>query len=189
MAAWWAVARMSLEAAVRSVRGVPSEAAAAKAAVMPGTISKGMLRGAEGGDLLAGAAEDEGVAGLEAEDGIAGACSIEHEGVDLGLGDARLPAALADGEGAGGGVGEGEDSGGDEVVGEDEGGGGEEAGGAEGEEVGVAGAGADEVDVTGLGCGTRRSRFLLGSSGGWGWAGWGWCRAWRRARVREGQAS
>jgi hypothetical protein len=40
--AWWAVARMSFEAAVRSVSGVLRQAATAKAAVIPGTISKEM---------------------------------------------------------------------------------------------------------------------------------------------------
>ena len=41
-AAWCAVAKMSFEAELRSVSGVLSAAATAKAAVMPGTISKGM---------------------------------------------------------------------------------------------------------------------------------------------------
>ena len=70
-AAWWAVARISLRRPLRSVSGVWSEAATAKAAVMPGTISKGMWAFAESFDLFVGAAEDERVAGFEAEDGAA----------------------------------------------------------------------------------------------------------------------
>jgi hypothetical protein len=100
-AAWWAVAKMSLEAELRSVSGVFSAAATAKAAVMPGTISKGIPASRERGDLFAGAAEDERVAGLEADDGAAGAGVFEHERVNAGLGDARLAAALADGDDSG----------------------------------------------------------------------------------------
>ncbi len=115
--------------------------------------------GAEGFHFLVGAAEDEGVAGLETQDGAACVCMLKHEGVDAGLGDARLAAAFADWDDERGGVGEGEDVVGDEVVGEDDGGGLEETEGAEGEEVGVAGASAAEVDVAGLG---------FGGSGLWG---------------------
>ena len=71
-----------MEAAARSVRGVLRAAATAKAAVMPGIISKGMLCGGEGVDLFSGAAEDERVAGFEAEDGFVPEGVLEHEGVD-----------------------------------------------------------------------------------------------------------
>ena len=78
------------------------------------------------------------------------ACVLEHELVDAGLGDARLSAALADGDDEGGRAGEVEDLVGDEVVGEDDVRGFEQVGGAQGEERGVAGACSDEVDVAGF---------------------------------------
>ena len=88
---------------------------------------------AEEGDFLARSAEDERVAGFQAQDGTAGAGVLEHEVVDLGLGDAGLAAAFADGDDFGGGAGKGENFFGDEVVGEDDVGGLEELDGAESE--------------------------------------------------------
>ena len=76
---------------------------------------------------------------------------LEHEIVDLGLGNARLAAALADGDDERGGAGEFEDLVGDEVVGKDDVGGLDELDGADGEEIWVAGTGSGEVDVAGLG--------------------------------------
>jgi hypothetical protein len=58
---------------------------------------------------------------------------LEHEGVDLGLGDAGLSTALADRDDFGGGAGEGEDFVGDQVVGKDDVGGLEELDRAKGE--------------------------------------------------------
>lgn len=133
---------------------------------------------AEEGDLFAGATEDEGVAGFEAEDGAVGAGVLEHEGVDLGLCDAGLATALADGDDFGGGAGEGEDFVGDEVVGEDDLGGLEEVQGSEGEEAGVSGACACEVDVSRLGFFVHD--FFSGS---------GFVRACSRASWREGHWS
>jgi hypothetical protein len=78
---------------------------------------------------------------------------VKHEFVDAGLGDAGLPAALADGDDLGGGAGEVEDGVRDEVVGQDDVGSLEQGVGAEGEEIGCAGACADEVDGSGLGFG------------------------------------
>ena len=118
-AAWWAVARMSLLAAERSVSGVCRVAATAKAAVMPGTDLEGDVVLAEEGYLFAGAAEDEWVAGFEAQDGALISSVLEHQGVDAGLGNAGLAAAFAYRDDEGGGAGEVEDFVGDEVVGED----------------------------------------------------------------------
>ncbi len=151
--------------------GVWRDAATEKAAVMPGTISKGIVVLAEEGYLFAGSAEDERVAGFEAEDGAAGfiifrAGVLEHEGVDASLGDAGLAAALTYGDYEGGGAGEVEDGVGDEIVGEDYVAGFEELGGAESQEGWVAGAGTCEVDMAGLGFGVEIECHPLGS---WGW--------------------
>jgi len=146
--------------------------------------------GAERGDLFRSAAEDQRISGLETKDGLARAGGVDHEGVDLGLGDAGLSTPFSDGEDAGGGVSEGEDVVRDEAVGEDEAGGLEEAMGAQGEEVGVAWTGACEVDVPGLGWGVGHlSSLRSGSAEAGGGSERGLVRAWWRAMVREGQAS
>lgn len=139
---------------------------------------------AEGSDLFSSATEDEGVSGLEAEYGTAGltvfgAGVVDHEGVDLGLGDTGLAAALSDGDDGSGGAGEIKDFVGDEIVGEDDIAGAEEVRCAQGEEIGVPWACAYEVDGAGL-------RFRVHC-----WAlsldcGRGLVRACSRARVREG---
>ena len=86
-------------AAVRSVSGVLRAGGGGEGGGDAGDDLEGDVGGAEGFDLFAGAAEDERVAGFEAEDGLARrARAVEHEGVDPGLGDARLAAAFADGE-------------------------------------------------------------------------------------------
>ena len=175
-AAWWAVARMSLEAELRSVSGVLELGGDGGGGGDAGDDLEGDVGLAEGGDLLGGAAEDEGVAGLEAEDGgagvaVAGAGVLEHEGVDAGLGDAGLAAALADGDDEGGGAGEVEDLVGDEVVGEDDVGGLEELEGAQGEQAGISGACADEIDGSGLGFSLQE--WGLGSVRGGGRGGIG----------------
>jgi len=132
----------------------------------------------EKGYLFACAAEDEGVAGFETKDGAAVARMVEHEGVDLGLGDTGLAAALANGDDLGCGAGEGEDFIGDEVVGEDDVGGLEKVHGVQGEEAGVARACAYEVDGARLGFFVHD--FFPGS---------GLARACSRAKVREGHWS
>ena len=86
-----------------------------------GNDVKGDAGGAESFDLFVGAAEDEGVSGLEAEDGLCCTGVGDHHGVDLGLGDAGLATAFADGGELSLRVGKGEDLGGDEVVVEDDG--------------------------------------------------------------------
>ena len=110
---------------------------------------------AKEGNLFAGAAEDERVARLETENGFSLAGVLEHQGVDAGLGDAGLAAALANRDDFGGGAGDGEDLVRDEVVGENDVGGLKELDGAEGEEIGVAGACSCEVDGAGLGFGVH----------------------------------
>ncbi len=112
---------------------------------------EGDVPGAEGFDLLVGASEDKWVAGFQAQNRLVLARVVQHQFVNAGLGDARLAAALADGDDFSRGAGEIEDGVGDEVVGEDDVGGLEEGVGAEGEEIGRAGAGAAEVDGSGLG--------------------------------------
>ena len=74
---------------------------------------------AKEGNLFAGATEDERIAGFEAQDGAIDCGVLKHEGVDLGLRNTGLAAALADGDDFGGGTGEGEYLIGDEVIGED----------------------------------------------------------------------
>jgi len=143
---------------------------------------KGDLGFAEEGDLFTGAAEDERVTGFEPEDGASLRRVFEHEGVNAGLGDARLSATLADGDDVGGGAGEREDLIGDEVVGEDDVGGLDEREGAEGEQIGVAGARSDEVDVAGLGF----SAHCLASGFRTFAAGSGLILACSRAITREG---
>ena len=69
---------------------------------------------------------------------------VDHEGVDLVLGDCLNAAALAYVEDFGGGRGEIEDGLRDEIVVEDQVGGLDAAERLDGEQVGVAGAGADE---------------------------------------------
>ncbi len=150
-AAWWAVARMSLEAVLRSVSGVCERGGDGEGGGDAGDDFEGDAGGAEGFDFLVGAAEDEGVAGFEAQtDGRAPAW-VSMSGWMPAWVMRGWPQRFADRDDEGGGAGEGEDFVGDEVVGEDDVGGLEEAVGAEGEEVGVAGAGADEVDVAGFG--------------------------------------
>jgi hypothetical protein len=115
---------MSLEAAARSVRGVLSAAATAKAAVMPGTISKGMRCSVRAAISSPARPKMRGSPDLRRRTerffALDGACVLQHEVVDAGLSDARLAAALADGDDEGGWAGEGEDLVGDEVVGEDD---------------------------------------------------------------------
>ena len=108
---------------------------------------------------------------------------LEHEGVDLGLGDARLAATLADGDDFGGGAGEGEDFFGDEIVGEDDVGGLEKMNGVKGQEAGVSGACSCKVDGARLGFFVHD--FFSGSGLGW----IGLVRACSRAKVREGHWS
>jgi len=107
---------------------------------------------------------------------------LEQERMNAGLGDARLPAALANWNDKRGGRGEGEHFVRDQVVGEDDVRGLQQAQGAQGEQFGIAGARSDEVDDAGL----RRSAQDLGSLSA---AGSGLVRACSRARVREGQPS
>ena len=122
----------------------------------------------EESDLFTGATEDEWVARLQAKHGAACAGVFEHQGMDAGLGDARLAATLADGDDEGGGVGEGEDFAGDEFVVEDDVAVLEEMQGAEGEEGGRAGAGSAEVDVSVDGAGMRPPRIPHLRSEMWG---------------------
>ena len=56
----------------RSVSGISASAAAASAAVTPGTISNGIFGRAQRRHLLAGAAEDERIAGLQPDDAATG---------------------------------------------------------------------------------------------------------------------
>jgi hypothetical protein len=130
---------------------------------------------AKEGDLFAGAAEDEWVTGFEAEDGAVGGGVLEHEGVDLGLRDAGLAAALAYGDYFGGGAGEGENLVGDEVVGKDNVSGLEELDSTQGEETWVSGACSCKVDGARLG-------FFVHDF----FSGIGLVRACSRAKVREG---
>ena len=103
---------------------------------------------------------------------------LQHEGVDLGLGDAGLAAAFADRDDFGGGAGESEDFFGDQVVWKDDVGSLEKMEGAEGEEAGVSGACSREVDGARLG-------FFVHDF----FSGRGFVRACSRARVREGHWS
>ena len=146
----------------------------------------GDVGGTEGFEFFSGPPEDEGVAGLQAKDGGSGACSFDHHGVDLGLSDARLAAALAHAGQGSFGVGEVENLGRNEIIVKNNGGGLEEAEGTEGEEVGVAGTSTCQVDGSGQGGGARRDRrHDLASSG----PTLGLVRACWRARVRDGQPS
>ena len=106
--------------------GVWSAAATAKAAVMPGTISKGMLCSRRKAISSPARPKMSGSPDLRRRTELSVPRVLEHEGVDAGLGDAWLAAALADGDDDGGGAGEGEDVVGDEVVGKDDVGGFEE---------------------------------------------------------------
>src|SRR5271170_2869919 len=108
---------------------------------------------------------------------------MEHEGVDLGLRDAGLAAALAYGDDLGCWAGEGEDLVGDEVVGKDDVGGLEEGLSAEGEETGISWTCADEVDDSWLSFGITQVVFS-----GMGF-GSGFLRACSRAKVRDGHRS
>ena len=99
---------MSFEAELRSVRGVWSEAATAKAAVMPGMISNGIVGGAEGFYFFIGATENERVAGFEAQDGaVLPRRSSSISCVNAGLRDVGLAAAFADRDDERGGAGTG----------------------------------------------------------------------------------
>ena len=69
----------------RSVSGISFSAAAAKAAVMPGTMSKETPAGAQRRHLLAGPAEDQRIAGLQPDDAAAVPRLADEERVDLVL--------------------------------------------------------------------------------------------------------
>ena len=141
-----------MEALLRSVSEQPMAAAAAKAAVMPGTIRRRRPLG-ERGHLFRGAAKDERVAALEADDGAMRGGRVDHERVDFVLRDGFCAAALADVDNFRAGRGEIENCLRDKVVVQDDVGGLDEAQGFDGEQVGIAGACADEVDRA---CGASR---------------------------------
>ena len=141
-----------------------------------GDYLEGYAGFAEGVDLLSGSAEDQRVAGLEAEDGAACSGVVEHEGVDLGLSDAGLSAALAYGDDLGGWAGEGQNLVGDEVVGEDYVGGLQEGYGAKGQVLRISWTCADQIDLSWLGFGVDQGAF----------SGLGLVRACCRANVRDG---
>ena len=88
----WPVMRCSSRAMSRWVSGMPSRAAAAQAAVMPGTTSTGDAGRAQALQLLAATAEDERVAALEPHHMRAGPRVLQDEAVDRRLAH-RVPAA------------------------------------------------------------------------------------------------
>jgi hypothetical protein len=81
------VEKITFDALLRSVSEQPIAAAAAKAAVIPGTTSKGTPASAQGGHLFGGAAEDERVAALEANHAAICAGVFDHQRVDFFLRD------------------------------------------------------------------------------------------------------
>ena len=98
------MARISFDAALRSVSGVFSLAAAANAAVMPGTISKGTPALAQRSDLFPRAPEDQRIARLQPKHRSALPGGVQHQDMNLSLRNPRLSAAFAHRNDLGSGV-------------------------------------------------------------------------------------
>ena len=143
--ALWPETKVTAEASLRWVSGMPADAAQPRAAVTPGTIATGRARCAQRLDLLAAAAEDEGIARLQAHHRLAGAHAADQLGVDLVLRPAGVAFALADRDELGVAARARQHRRRHEVVVQDGVGLAQELRGLERQKIGIAGAGADDM--------------------------------------------